>query len=122
MKPEFVDNQELRLVEALRGHLDWLHKTYVYPVHLSIATGYFNPGAFTLLADQLERLPEIRLLLGAEPLPQHSTPIRMPGDPPEDKFEKHLIQKALNNTTSRLETDRDRLPFTSTTEQALKRL
>ena len=65
MKPEFVDNRNGNtLVAALRGHLDWLANTYARPIELAIASGYFNPEGFGLLADRLERLPKVRLLLG----------------------------------------------------------
>ena len=82
MKPEFIDNRDGNtLVAALRGHLDWLGQTYAQPVELSIATGYFNPEGFALIADCLERLPKVRLLLGAEPTPPPVRPIRKPGEP-----------------------------------------
>ncbi len=66
LKPEFIDNRSGNtLSEALKGHLAWLSETYSQPLELSIATGYFNIEGFALLADQLERLPRVRLLLGA---------------------------------------------------------
>lgn len=34
---------------------------------VAIATAYINPAGFALLADELERAPRVRLLLGAEP-------------------------------------------------------
>jgi len=34
---------------------------------IAIATAYINPAGFNLLADELEKAPRIRLLLGAEP-------------------------------------------------------
>ena len=34
---------------------------------IAIATAYINPAGFALLADELERAPRVRLLLGAEP-------------------------------------------------------
>ena len=53
MKPEFADNRELTMLDALNGHLRWLRQTRREPVELSIATGYFNPQGFALLADEL---------------------------------------------------------------------
>src|SRR5487761_1293991 len=87
VKPDFVDNREVKLVEALNAHLDWLHQTYREPVELSIATGYFNPEGFALVADKFQRLSRVRLLLGAVPSPPPAQPLRMPGDPPLDSFE-----------------------------------
>ncbi len=122
MRPEFIDNRELRMLDALAVHLDWLHETYTRPVELSIATGYFNPGGFWLLADRLERLSRVRLLLGAEPLPPAATPLRMPGDPQPDRFQANLVRKALVDTDAVLQRDRDRLPFAQDTDAALQRL
>jgi phosphatidylserine/phosphatidylglycerophosphate/cardiolipin synthase-like enzyme len=44
-----------------------LRDNKVTPPPLAIATAYVNPGGFGLLADELERAPRVRLLLGAEP-------------------------------------------------------
>jgi len=122
MKPDFVDNRELTMVDALRGHLDWLQTTYKDPVELSIATGYFNPEGFAMLADRLEQLPRVRLLLGAEPIPPAALPERFPGDPSGEQLEGKLIQEALGKTTLGLRRDRDRLPFSQPCERALKSL
>ena len=40
----------------------------------AIATAYINPAGFMLLADELEKLPRIRLL-GADPLPDPLLPV-----------------------------------------------
>mgnify|MGYP000282973514 FL=1 len=80
-KPEFVDNRQGNtLAEALKAHLEWLGSTYATPTELSIATGYFNPEGYFLIADQLENLQKVRLLLGAEPTPSHLRPRRKAGD------------------------------------------
>jgi hypothetical protein len=86
VKPEFADNFELRMADALNGHLDWLEATYKEPVEMSIATGYFNAEGFAILADRMERLRGVRLLLGAEPLP----PPRGLGDAPETQQARSL--------------------------------
>jgi hypothetical protein len=122
VRPEFIDNRELRMRDALTAHLDWLRETYTKPVELSIATGYFNPAGFGLLADRLERLSRMRLLLGAEPLPPAATPLRMPGDPQPDRFQANLVRKALVDTDAVLQRDRDWLPFAQDTDAALQRL
>ena len=84
MKLEFVDNRNGNtLVVALRGHLDWLATTHARPIELSVASGYFNPEGFGLLADQLECRPKVRLLLGAEPTPPPARPARNIGESPE---------------------------------------
>lgn len=123
MKPEFVDNLNGNtLASALRDHLVWLDETYKQPVELSIATGYFNPGGFALIADQLEALPRIRLLLGAEPTPPPARPIRKPGDPRGHRFEDKLIREAIEANAKGFVRDRDHLQFCEETDIALKKL
>jgi len=123
LKPEFIDNRNGNtLVAALRGHLDWLGETYRQPVELSIATGYFNPEGFALIADKLDGLPRVRLLLGAEPTPPPARPIRNPGDPRGDRFEAKLVRQAIQANFQGLLRDRDRLEFARGTDEALRRL
>ena len=122
MKPEFADNRELKMIEALRGHLDWLQATYKDPVDMSIATGYFNPEGFAMLSDRLERLSNVRLLLGAEPIPPPVLPERLPGDPRAEVLETKRVREALAKNASGLGRDRDRLPFTASCDRALRNL
>jgi hypothetical protein len=122
MKPEFVDNREITLAEALKAHFDWLHETYVKPVSLSVASGYFNPEGFLLVADRLERLTHVRLLIGAEPIPPPAQPLRMPGDPPPERFEAKVVAEALDRHAKGLERDRNLLDFDPHTDSAVRRL
>jgi hypothetical protein len=71
-KAEFADNRELRMVDALCAHLDWLHENLKKPVQIAIATGYFNPQGFALLADRFARLERVRPCWA----PNHSHPPR----------------------------------------------
>src|SRR5205807_2544344 len=69
-QPSFLDNQDGNTVaRGLRERIDWLTSNLVQPVTLTVATGYFNPGGFAQLADVLQRVGHVRLLLGAEPPP-----------------------------------------------------
>src|SRR6185437_15201760 len=87
-KPEFVDNRQVTLAQALCAHLDWVADSYIQPLELWVATGYFNPEGFLLLAERFEKLKGVRLLLGAEPVPPPARPIRMPGEPLGERFEQ----------------------------------
>src|SRR5947209_634518 len=78
-EPEFVDNYEVTLADALNGHLDWLESVYRSPAEMSIASGYFNAEGFAIVADRLERLSRVRLLPGAEPIPPPARPVRKRG-------------------------------------------
>lgn len=118
-KPEFVDNRELRLVDALRSHLDWLRETYAKPVELSIASGYFNPQGFAMIADRLRHLEKIRLLLGAEPLPPPALPLRMPGQPRGERLEAKLVRDELQRNEQGLRQDRNVIPFSPEKDREL---
>ena len=118
-KAEFVDNIDLSMAQALCAHMDWLHATYVQPIELCIATGYFNPEGFAILAERLKRLKQVRLLIGAEPVPPPTKPVRMPGDPRGDRFEQRLVNNALSLQTQGLERDRDLMEFEEQTDKAV---
>jgi len=121
-KPEFVDNRELTLAEALITHMDWLVATHIAPQNLDIATGYFNPEGFSILVERLKKLNGVRLLLGAEPAPPPARPVRMPGDPLGDSFETRLVRDALNKQNEGMERDRNLLEFSAPAEKAMRTL
>ena len=123
MKPEFVDNREGNtLVAALAGHMQWLEENYRAPATLSIATGYFNPAGFFMLAERLDQLEHVRLLIGAEPTPPPQQPQRMPGEPRGEAYDAVLIQSALQRLEQGLLDDRDLLGLTPETNTAIERL
>ena len=76
---------------------------------MSIATGYFNADGFAMIADRLERLSGVRLLLGAEPVPPPAQPSRKPGDPTGAQLEAKLVSEGLEKTAAGLLRDRDHL-------------
>ena len=122
MKPEFVDNRNGNtLVAALRGHLAWAAETYAQPIELSIASGYFNPEGFGLLADCLERLPKVRLLLGAEPTPPPARPARRLGEP-LTRFNGRVVREAIRANDEGLLRDRNLMEFSPATSAAVRRL
>jgi hypothetical protein len=123
VKPEFIDNRAGNtLAAALAGHLEWLATTYSKTVELSIATGYFNPEGFALIAGHLNRVSKVRLLLGAEPTVPPARPRRKPGDPRGGAFEARLVREAIELNYHGLVRDRDRLPFDAKTDRSTKAL
>lgn len=123
MKPEFIDNRDGNtLADAIRCHLRWLSETYAEPIKLSVATGYFDPRGFALLADDLAGLAEIRLLLGAEPMAPRAIPRRKPGEPRGAEYDAELVRRALRVHQHELQEDRDILGFTQEVDAMVHRL
>ena len=122
-KPEFVDNRDGNtLATALQTHMEWLHSEFVNPTDLSIATGYFTPDGYSLIADQLGNLQNVRLLLGAEPTPPHLRPPRKPGDPRGERFNADAVNQALRALSEGIARDRDLLGFSGEIDANLQRL
>ena len=68
MQPRIATNREgERVADQVSGYLGGLRAQWAEPPTVSIATAFFNPGGFVLLADELEATGPVRLLLGAEP-------------------------------------------------------
>jgi len=70
--PDFATNHlaseaTVRVADRVNELFRLLRQNKVTAPPLAIATAYINPGGFVLLADELERAPRVRLLLGAEP-------------------------------------------------------
>jgi len=122
-RPFFVDNRSGNTLEdALARHLEALAREQALPYELSIATAYFNVPGFNLIEGALDHVGHVRLLLGAEPLPESSRPMRQPGDPDEPKFTERLIEKSLDDLDKGLALGRDLLPFDEPTDAAIRRL
>ncbi len=122
-QPEFVDNRDGNtLAAALIARLEHLSATLRQPVDVAIATGYFNPEGFGILAEPLSRAGRVRLLLGAEPTPPPARPMRHLSDPRGERFEAKLTTDALRLNEQGLLRDRDRLAFAPSVDRAVHRL
>lgn len=71
----------------------------------AIATAYVNPAGFLLIASELERLPRIRILLGAEPIPDPQIRLEL------DAAAQQRLSAALVNHDNWLKAERDALGF-----------
>ena len=98
--PKIIDNERSSMLEVLRSLASEHEK-------VSIATGYWDLGAISLLIDELDSLKEIRLLIGREPLiPRHKL-LTPEGDFPDKDFQFDLasvdqtadIRKAADKVT-----------------------
>ncbi|MFG6491273.1 SNF2-related protein [Microbacterium sp. P03] len=86
------------------------------PPSAAIATAYLNPGGFLLLADELEKLPRIRILLGAEPIPDPQIRLET------DRTATERLRAALSDHDSWLKAERDSLGFDYKATESARRL
>jgi hypothetical protein len=92
VKPSIATNRPGELVaDAIRARLEHWRTEMVNPPEVAVATAYFNPGGYALLADELDHPARVRLLLGAEP------------DPPVQRV------RSLRESVSRVRAERSRL-------------
>ena len=122
-KPEFATNRPgERVADAICAHLAHLHETLAHPPELAIATAYFNPGGYELLADELDHVAKVRLLIGAEPsIPER--PLRRLADSTTPaRAARAQLRRALEGHARTLVEDRDLLGFTIEADRGARRL
>ena len=102
------------VASELNRLLSGLRTTYAEPPQLAFATAYMNPQGFELVAEEVEKAPRVRLLLGADP----DEPYRSRAERGEDVSFDEVAQLHL----SELERDRDLLGFTAHADAASHRL
>lgn len=110
----FADNRgEQTVAEAIRrfGEYD----AHRWP--LSIATGYFDLGGFSVIADTLEAAPAVRVLLGVEPHPPRAQRHRDEAGPSAEG-----IGAGVRQLEDALVLERDLMPFDVTTTRQIERL
>lgn len=90
------------------------------PDTVRIATAYFNPSGFAMVAEYLEPVEEVRLLLGADPAAGASA--RQELDETRQSFERRSVEVGLRHMEKALKRERDGLPFTRTSHRALREL
>lgn len=122
-KPEVVSNRHGTVADAIGGF--WGHFLTYRPddLKVAIASGYFNPGGFKLLADQLEAASKVRFLIGAEPdvaqdlFRRRSLRASRPGH----EMRARLVE-ALREHLADLEVDRNLIGFTPDNDALVERL
>lgn len=122
-RPLFVDNQNGNTLDAaICAHLKALRQENAMLWGLDIATAFFNLPGFALVADEIERVGKVRLLLGAEPRPEAAWPVRKPGDKPPAEFLRHQVEQSLDEQDAGLRRSVDLLPFDDATDAVVRRL
>ena len=121
-KPTFATNRPgQRVADAINAHLEHL-RSWNKDYEVAVATAYFNPGGFGLLADELEQLGRVRLLLGAEPeRPERQLrPLKDSASPA--RAARARLRRALEGHDRSLVLDRDLLGFNVDADTTARRL
>jgi hypothetical protein len=104
-----VGDEVLRLFRVLR-------EQFAQAPNIAIATAYINPSGFNLIADELERAPRVRILLGAEP---EQKTVRALTDSAERDTR---LDEALKQHETWLLAERDAMGFTREASAQAQRL
>ena len=123
-KPELAVNRGQDTVAgALNGFISHAATGFVGGACLDVATAYFNVGGYSLLADSLDQVTGVRLLLGAEPTPPESRrrALRTESANPQRAIRARLRQ-ALEGHEQNLVVERDHLGFTFEVDASSRRL
>ncbi len=91
------------------------------PSELRLATAFFSPAGFKHIADHLKGIPDVRLLLGADPSGLPIPDQKRLDEKPDDR-ERRRIKTAWKNQVKILTYERDQLPFNRTSRTALEAL
>lgn len=122
-RPLFIDNQNGNTLDrAIVQHLKALRSEGALPYGLDIATAFFNVPGFELFAPALSEVGKVRLLLGAEPVPEAVEPTRIPGDPNDPEWTRRQVRHALEQLDMGLKRSVDLLPFDDHTDRAIRLL
>ena len=125
-KPEIATNRAGGTVaEAVNGFIEYAAAATgaLGPTRLDIATAYFNAGGYSLLADALDEVPAVRMLLGAEPSPPEQRPRRLDEEPAApQRAERARLRRALEVQQGDLLVDRNLLGFTAEADASVRRL
>ncbi len=122
-KPDFATNRPgERVADAIVGFLEGLQEKLSVAPQVLIASAYFNPAGFELLADSLEKCGSVKLLLGAEPLRRdnHIRSLKSSIGPARASSER--LKSALSDHTATMAVDRDLLGFTFEADASARRL
>ncbi len=115
--PIFATNDPVTketVADAVNRLLGGLRTNLKNPPPISIATAYINPMGFALIADELEKVPRVRILLGAEP--ENDARIR------DESGQKTVVNEALLHHDQVLRGQRDMLGFTQEVDAAAHRM
>jgi superfamily II DNA or RNA helicase len=123
-KPELLVNRpgRERVADGINGFLAYLREHHVNPPDVAIATAYFNPGGYALLADELDHPASVRILLGAEPLPAERRLRPLAEGVSPRRAARRELERSLEGHRRNLEMARDLLGFSFDADSTARRL
>lgn len=102
------------MAEEVNRMLAGLRKTLASPPRVALATAYLNPQGFSLIADEVEQAPHVRILLGADPEEPFRRRI--------ERGEKVSFEEVAVTHLAGLKTERDLVGFTVEADADARRL
>jgi hypothetical protein len=102
------------VADAVNALLGVVRSNFKEPPKLAIATAYLNPQGFGLIAEEVERAPHVRILLGAEP-----------EEPFRSRIERGVstpFEEIATSHDASLQIHRDLLGFDVQSDKAARRL
>jgi superfamily II DNA or RNA helicase len=123
-RPTFATNRPATnetVAEAINKLLRGMRTNLAETPQVAIATAFFNPGGFRLLADELEHAGHVRLLLGAEPRPGAARLRRLSAARGRNA-RREQARRAFEKHSRDLAVDRDLLGFTREADADARRL
>lgn len=122
-RPEFIDNRDGNTLKtAINYYLQQLDGKLAGKPDLDVVTGYFNPNGYFSIADGLDHVGNIRLLIGAQPEKEDREHWHQPGDPSGEEYNKQRIEEVLQSLDRDLRRDRDLLGFSKNIDKNLQQL
>ena len=124
-RPTFATNRPSTgetVADALNDLLHGMRTHLAVAPPVAIATAFFNPGGFRLLADELEQVGPVRLLLGAEPDPDEGARVRPLAVGRGRQADRQQLRRALEDHSRGLTADRDLVGFTREADADARRL
>ena len=114
-RPETDGRAGERVADEINRLLSGMRTQLADAPDLAIATAFLNAGGYELLADELERVPRVRLLLGAAPDISATHPVLR-------RISEERIREALRWHEQWLASERDLTGFTREADQAARRM
>ncbi len=121
--PQFIDNRNGNSLTCALSELltKRSHESNTIDKHLSIATAYFSPSGFAQIAHLINQDISVRLLLGSDVKLNPQQHQRRLGETPSE-FDDRMLSDSLRQTSEIIKHERDSIPFTSSSENALIKL